>query len=70
MTVPILVLDDEANRSNASTISPPTSRVRVVVAPTNEEWMAARHAMASLRGREAVGRALDFVTEVAHGSQR
>jgi acetate kinase len=63
-------IDDAANRSNASTISRPTSRVRVVVAPTNEEWMAARHAIAALRGREAAGRALDAVTEVAHGSQR
>jgi acetate kinase len=30
-------IDDAANRSNASTISQRTSRVRVAVAPTNEE---------------------------------
>ena len=61
-------IDDEANRSNASTISRRTSRVRVAVAPTNEEWMAARHAIVALRGREAAKRALDVVTESAHGS--
>jgi len=43
-------LDREANRANASTISRPTSRVRVAVESTNEEWMAAYHAMRTLRG--------------------
>jgi acetate kinase len=38
-------LDPVANDRNASTISTGTSRVRVVVEPTNEEWVAARHAL-------------------------
>jgi acetate kinase len=42
-------IDDDANRVHASTISNPTSRVRVAVEPTNEEWMAARHALAAVR---------------------
>ncbi len=43
-------IDGDANRANASTISRPTSRVRVTVEPTNEEWMAACHAVRTLRG--------------------
>lgn len=35
-----------ANFDNAPVISAPQSRVRVVVEPTNEEWVAARHALA------------------------
>jgi len=37
-------LDQEANANHAPTISRPTSRVRVAVEPTNEEWIAASHA--------------------------
>jgi acetate kinase len=40
-----LALDEEANRAHAATISPPSSRVRVAVEPTNEEWIAATHAL-------------------------
>jgi acetate kinase len=39
-----VTLDEEANRANASIISTARSRVRVVVEPTNEEWIAASHA--------------------------
>ena len=38
-------LDDDANRANAATISAAPSLVRVVVEPTNEEWVAASHAL-------------------------
>lgn len=38
-------LDADANERNATTISTAHSRVLVVVEPTNEEWIAARHAM-------------------------
>jgi len=38
------VLDDAANERNASLISAADSRVAVGVEPTNEEWIAARHA--------------------------
>jgi acetate kinase len=37
-------LDPEANKINAAVISSADSRVRVVVEPTNEEWVAARDA--------------------------
>jgi acetate kinase len=40
-----LQLDDDANRANASTISLAGSRVLVAVEPTNEEWIAASHAL-------------------------
>jgi len=43
-------IDDDANRANASTISDRVSRVRVVVEPTNEEWIAASHAQRVIRG--------------------
>jgi acetate kinase len=42
-------IDEDANGAHVSTISRPTSRVRVAVEPTNEEWMAARQALAALR---------------------
>ena len=42
-------IDDDANRANASTISDAHSRVRVAVEPTNEEWVAASHAVRELR---------------------
>ena len=41
-------LDDAANAANAAVISSQASRVRVAVEPTNEEWIAARHAQALL----------------------
>ncbi|MGH8821571.1 MAG: acetate/propionate family kinase, partial [Rhodoferax sp.] len=37
-------LDESANATNALVISSATSRVKVVVEPTNEEWIAARQA--------------------------
>ena len=42
-------VDADANHANAATISLPTSRVRVAVEPTNEEWMAACHVVRTLR---------------------
>ena len=46
-------LDDDANRActgqGAATISAGSSRVRVVVEPTNEEWVAASQALRVLR---------------------
>jgi acetate kinase len=38
-------VNDDANRCHASTISSAQSRVRVAVEPTNEEWIAASHAL-------------------------
>ncbi|MCT7312707.1 acetate/propionate family kinase [Ralstonia sp. CHL-2022] len=38
-------LDDEANQAHAAVISTSASRIRVAVEPTNEEWVAARHAV-------------------------
>ncbi|MGZ8230401.1 MAG: hypothetical protein ACXWUS_12225 [Burkholderiales bacterium] len=35
--------------ANAFTISRPSSRVRVAVEPTNEEWIVGRHALTALR---------------------
>lgn len=43
-------IDEDANRANASTVSRASSRVRVAVEPTNEEWIAATHALHELRG--------------------
>jgi len=45
-----LDIDEDANRANAATISGANSRVRVVVEPTNEEWIAAAHAVRELLG--------------------
>ena len=47
-------IDDAANHADAATISDPASRVRVVVEPTNEEWIAASHAQRALRGAALV----------------
>lgn len=44
-----LALDDAANGANAAVISSADSAVRVAVEPTNEEWVAARHARALVR---------------------
>jgi len=43
-----LALDDEANARHAAVISSAASAVRVAVEPANEEWVAARHALALL----------------------
>ncbi len=40
-----VALEESANRVDAAIISEAASRVRVAVEPTNEEWIAARHAM-------------------------
>ena len=45
-----LDLDGDANRANAPVISKASSRVRVVVEPTNEEWIGAFHALPFVRG--------------------
>ena len=45
-----VALDADANAQNAPLISSPTSRVPVAVEPTNEEWIAAWHAMALTGG--------------------
>ncbi len=47
-------LDDDANRANAHVISRPTSRVKVVVEPTNEAWIAARAAWRLVCGQAAI----------------
>ena len=47
-------LDDDANRANAHVISHPTSRVKVVVEPTNEAWIAARAAWRLVCGQAAI----------------
>jgi acetate kinase len=45
-----VALDLPANAAHAPLISGPASRVRVAVEPTNEEWIAARHAQHVLAG--------------------
>jgi acetate kinase len=42
-------LDQDANQCNSPLISSADSQVAVAVEPTNEEWIAARHALAILR---------------------
>jgi acetate kinase len=42
-------VDAAANQADAATISDPRSRVRVVVEPTNEEWIMASHALDLIR---------------------
>ncbi|MGZ5122284.1 MAG: acetate/propionate family kinase [Burkholderiales bacterium] len=44
-----LELDMDANRANAPTISRASSRVRIAVEATNEEWVAASHAVHAIR---------------------
>jgi len=44
-----LALDEAANACHEATISNADSRVRVAVEPTNEEWIAARDALACLQ---------------------
>jgi len=43
-----VALDDAANSAHAAVVSTADSRVRVGVEPTNEEWIAARQALACL----------------------
>jgi acetate kinase len=62
-------LDADANRSHASTISRAESRVRVAVEPTNEEWMAACHAVAMLHGANANDPVSDFVADTCDVAQ-
>lgn len=40
-----VALDPEANAAQATTLSTPGSAVRIALEPTNEEWIAARHAL-------------------------
>jgi acetate kinase len=42
-------LDEDANANHLNVISTDSSRVRVAVEPTNEEWVAARHAAVLLQ---------------------
>ena len=44
-----VALDRDANAADAAVISTATSRVAVVVEPTNEEWIAASHALPFVR---------------------
>lgn len=46
-------LDDAANARHAPLISTHASRVAVAVEPTNEEWIAARHALQLIGARRA-----------------
>jgi acetate kinase len=62
-------VDHDANRSHASTISRPTSHVRVAVEPTNEEWMAACHAVATLRDANATKPVPELVADACDVAQ-
>lgn len=44
-----LALDVQANATHTPVISTPSSTVLAAIEPTNEEWIAARHALAHLR---------------------
>ena len=46
-----LELDADANEANATVISTPDSKVEVLVIPTDEEMLIARHTLALLQGR-------------------
>jgi acetate kinase len=48
-----VAIDPEANAAGAPVISRAGSRVRVVVEPTNEEWVAARRGVAMLRAAQS-----------------
>jgi acetate kinase len=52
-------IDDEANRAGAATISTAGSRIRLAVEPTNEEWIAASHAVRVIGGGAEARAALD-----------
>jgi len=64
-----LYLDDDANEVNWPTISRTASRVRVVVEPTNEEWMAASHAAATLRGATPAAPVPESLESTCHVTQ-
>jgi len=49
-----VAVDESANERNDPVIAGPGSRVIVGVEPTNEEWIAARHAMRVTRGSSAI----------------
>jgi acetate kinase len=65
-----VAVDTGANRANAPTISSPGSRVKVAVEPTNEEWMAARHAMLALRGANGGDAVRDLAADTCDAAQR
>jgi acetate kinase len=48
-------LDPGANAAHAATVSTPKSRLKVLVVPTNEELMIARHTLELVRGSPAAG---------------
>ena len=69
-----LDIDEDANRANASIISRPSSRICVVVEKTNEEWIAASHALRvvhasatdhALRGLQAATQPIAIQTAAA-----
>jgi acetate kinase len=61
-------LDDHANQAHAPTISSARGRVRVAVEPTNEEWIAASHALNVVRGQPSVPLREDVMPERHHGA--
>jgi len=48
-----IALDSQANAAHAAVVSAGDSKVRVVVEPTNEEWIAASAALALIAGQSA-----------------
>ena len=64
-----IAIDHDANRSHAAKISQRTSPVRVAVEPTNEEWMAACHAVATLRDPNATTPVPELVADACDVAQ-
>jgi acetate kinase len=54
-------LDDDANHLHAHVISTARSRVRVAVEPTNEEYVAALNALATVRHLDHLGEICDVI---------
>ena len=54
-------LDDGANHAHAHTISTARSRVRVVVEPTNEEYVAALHALETIHNPDHLRETCDVI---------
>jgi acetate kinase len=54
-------LDDDANHAHAPTISTARSRVRVAVEPTNEEYVAALHALETVSDLGQLGETRDVI---------
>ena len=54
-------LDDDANQAHAPAISTARSRVRVAVEPTNEEYVAALHALETVSDLGQLGETRDVV---------